>query len=702
MTTSTTTAQDAAFFTAANTWLKLANPTSSQTRRFKSALTTWIAAAHSPTPPSIPSTPSNLSSTATSATQSTLTWSTSTGAVGYNVIRDGIAVGTSTSNVFHDAGLTNNKTYTYTVSAFNAAGNVSGLSMALVYRQSYPGSVPSVVSDGWTVFTGTARQIYVSSSTGNDSTGSGTQVAPYATIGKGATFIRTGFADQLLLKCGDTFTNQDFSGFNFSGPGMVVSPAWTQAGTHTVSGVIMLGTYGTGARPLIQSTVTFSGGAIITLAGAATFSNVAIIGWEFYSHTRDPGNGAFLSADAAAQMDAIDIFVSVSNLIIEDCKFSFFSAALAANIIPYGVNILDTLVLRRNVIVDQYRAAGAHAQGIFTAGCHNILIEDNCFDHNGWNGTIVGAEENTFNHNVYMSVPGSDGNSVIRGNIFANDGGGVQFRGGGTIYNNLFIRNASHLLSATNKSTITYNVIQEACDIPAPNTSVQGFGIGVNYGLPNTLVDNNIISNESSAAVGGDFGIRLDDASNSTTGTFSNGSNIVTAVFDGGVGSGNGGGIEGWPVGTVINCASAGLAANTVTVTARSGFNDDGAPGTLTLSANATASGTFTITRPLLTCTVSNNVIYKQAGGIQDANGSGTIQTNNANDPTGTNSGQPGEPFPAPTRTVGNYDTSLGGAGTNAHFLSLARGQSRASWNTAYMANAANNYIRAGFNKAQL
>lgn len=75
--------------------------------------------------------------------------------------------------------------------------------------------------------TGT-NQIYVSFSTGNDSTGTGTQANPYKTISKGSSIIRDGKPDWLLLNQGDIFQNDNFSNFGlFSGPGAVVTPAFT-------------------------------------------------------------------------------------------------------------------------------------------------------------------------------------------------------------------------------------------------------------------------------------------------------------------------------------------------------------------------------------------------------------------------------------------------------------------------------------------
>jgi len=75
-----------------------------------------------------PSVPTGLAATPLSNTQMNLTWTTSTdnvGVTGYNVLRNGVQVATPTSTLYSDIGLTANTTYSYTVSAHDAAGNVS-------------------------------------------------------------------------------------------------------------------------------------------------------------------------------------------------------------------------------------------------------------------------------------------------------------------------------------------------------------------------------------------------------------------------------------------------------------------------------------------------------------------------------------------------------------------------------------------------
>jgi glucose/arabinose dehydrogenase/PKD repeat protein len=75
-----------------------------------------------------PSIPTGLAAVAVSPTQINLSWNAATdnvGVVGYTVYRNGVVVGLPTTTTFQDTGLTRATTYNYTVSARDAAGNVS-------------------------------------------------------------------------------------------------------------------------------------------------------------------------------------------------------------------------------------------------------------------------------------------------------------------------------------------------------------------------------------------------------------------------------------------------------------------------------------------------------------------------------------------------------------------------------------------------
>jgi len=90
------------------------------------------------TPPPVldtvpPSIPTGLTATAASTSQINLTWPASAdnvGVAGYQVFRGGVKVTTVTATSYSDAGLSAGTTYSYTVAAYDGAGNVSAQSAA--------------------------------------------------------------------------------------------------------------------------------------------------------------------------------------------------------------------------------------------------------------------------------------------------------------------------------------------------------------------------------------------------------------------------------------------------------------------------------------------------------------------------------------------------------------------------------------------
>jgi chitodextrinase len=81
-----------------------------------------------------PSVPTNLSASAVSGSQINLTWSASTdntGVTGYKVYRNGIQIASPLTSSYSNTGLTASTQYTYTVSAYDAAGNTSAQSSSV-------------------------------------------------------------------------------------------------------------------------------------------------------------------------------------------------------------------------------------------------------------------------------------------------------------------------------------------------------------------------------------------------------------------------------------------------------------------------------------------------------------------------------------------------------------------------------------------
>lgn len=77
---------------------------------------------------SAPSTPTGLTAASASASQINLSWSASSdnvGVTGYRIYRNGTQVGTASGTSYSDTGLSSATAYSYTVAAYDAAGNAS-------------------------------------------------------------------------------------------------------------------------------------------------------------------------------------------------------------------------------------------------------------------------------------------------------------------------------------------------------------------------------------------------------------------------------------------------------------------------------------------------------------------------------------------------------------------------------------------------
>ena len=62
--------------------------------------------------------------------------------------------------------------------------------------------------------------------------------------------------------------------------------------------------------------------------------------------------------------------------------------------------------------------SAAHPQGLYAYAVDGLLIEENVFDHNGWNEAVPGAGADIYSHNLY--IDNDNTGVVVRGNIIAN------------------------------------------------------------------------------------------------------------------------------------------------------------------------------------------------------------------------------------------------------------------------------------------
>lgn len=123
------------------------------------------------TPPAIPA---NLSVTAVTDTSVTLQWSAAADALSYRLMRDGVAVTGATSlatTSFTDTGLTPGSSYSYTISAVDAAGNRSGESPSVSGQTSQPADTAPPTAPTLSASVVSARAINLSWPPSTDSQG---------------------------------------------------------------------------------------------------------------------------------------------------------------------------------------------------------------------------------------------------------------------------------------------------------------------------------------------------------------------------------------------------------------------------------------------------------------------------------------------------------------------------------------------------
>src|SRR6266853_1639343 len=128
----------------------------------------------SPADTTPPTTPTGLTGAAAGSTGATLSWSASTdnvGVTGYIVRRNGVQVATPATTSFADTGLSAATTYSYTVAARDAAGNISAnsTSVSVTTAAVSPSNSASLAWDavtvpnlsGYRVYFGTAPGTYL-------------------------------------------------------------------------------------------------------------------------------------------------------------------------------------------------------------------------------------------------------------------------------------------------------------------------------------------------------------------------------------------------------------------------------------------------------------------------------------------------------------------------------------------------------------
>ncbi|MGF7045912.1 chitodextrinase [Paenibacillus sp. DS2015] len=226
-----------------------------------------------------PTVPTNVSSTTKTATSITLGWTASTDNVavtGYEVWRGSLKVGTSTSTSYTDSGLTAATAYSYTVKAYDAAGNISATSalVSITTSNTNPGnSVTVYYKQGYT-----APYIHYRPTAGTWTTAPGVVMPASEVAGYNKMIINVGSAtglEAVFNNGSGTWDNNGGKNYNFP------------LGTSTfIAGVISAG-LPQGAditAPTIPTNVTSTGttDTRTTISWTASTDNVGVTGYEIW------------------------------------------------------------------------------------------------------------------------------------------------------------------------------------------------------------------------------------------------------------------------------------------------------------------------------------------------------------------------------------------------------------------------------------
>src|SRR5580704_15944584 len=212
-------------------------------------------------------------------------------------------------------------------------------------------TTPNLDSNGWTVFTPSSDThiVYVSSSIGNDSNSGLSTSTPVKTIAHGLSLLRRGYPDWLLLKKGDTWTEDNFlhvSGRSPTEPMLISSYDPSQPGVPDPYGSTL-------ARPIIKISSTLGGaGFAIQGGGGAQLgdgNNIAFVGLELYGFDRDPSSPNFNAANAGNSVGGIEALLQITWMLIEDCKIGFASEAIGIDAEGLGGAFDSNVTIRRNV-----------------------------------------------------------------------------------------------------------------------------------------------------------------------------------------------------------------------------------------------------------------------------------------------------------------------------------------------------------------
>lgn len=531
------------------------------------------------------------------------------------------------------------------------------------------GTVDPGSEDGWTEFTPSADtvKIYVSSSMGNDANDGKSPSTPVKTLKVGASLLKSGRPDWLLLQRGDAWVDETLY-TETTGADESKNGRWNKSGRSAMEPLV-ISYYGDMSKPRPRLK-TGRKSAIFT-AQESTVDHIAIVGIRFSAHTRDKSEAGFM---AARGYSGISWQAKTDGLLIEDVFVDHYKDAVIIQ--ASAPDAIQNVTIRRSLLVDSYQLDTTpdpfkHSQGIYTDNVKTLTIEENIVDNNGWADGIANAQKTQYNHNIYVQVTCK--NLKVERNILARGAAhGLQARPGGMVAGNLFAQNPLGMsfglvrgdkdpLPGGVTGEVSGNVILEGTDISAATR--RGYGMEI-ANIKSAAVFDNIIAHNKSASKYG-YAIQFDTDQDAGIENLTLENNIIhdwaSSLYFGD-----------------FHYENVTFQQNVVEAPMLDVF--------LLAAPGALSSGVK----------FANNTWFTPGSKWFEIDGSQVSfsQWKTAHEATAKNAKVA---FADPNRSLASYSKSLGKAETFDAFMAETRHQKRGHFLLEYTAQAAIDYIRAGF-----
>jgi len=522
-----------------------------------------------------------------------------------------------------------------------------------------PSNIWSSTAKDWTDFPlpANAKQIFVSESEGYDSNSGLSDNEPLKTLELGIDLLSDGKGDQLLLKRGDTFLNEDLGKWSKSGAGP--------------NEMLLIGAYGEGTRPIVRPD---KGKNIISHNGEEICNYVAITDLHFMSPELHNGVEKPPQLVWRAQTEGLHI---------EGCYFDG-CAVIIQRVDRSGP--IKNVVFRRNVVDTPYAVGGRIH--IYWKQVNGGMFEENFLYHLGWKEGLVADDK--FTHNFYGSHDCT--NITFRRNIsMLASSHGVQLRGGGIMDENLFIGNAlqsfGYVLGGEKDAPLrnlgTCGSIRNNLFLDPKKIDGEDRGTGIQVGNINNIgleISGNLFLNDTRSGELNSCAIEL-DPSNGPAG-LNNLSIFGNIIYN-------------WRGGLVIQADSNYSKVSRVDISGNAWQNMMGSGSRpLFVSILGSNYGKFSF---------AGNTFHRKEGETEVgfrvgdrtryADRDFSWWTHNIE----STAKEEELHYPDPTRTLSSYAVSVGGSNSSLAFVNRCRLQRKGFWSDDYTAKGVLNYFRTGF-----